>query len=113
MALTVSNYPTDLNASELYPAGRGERGIIARRLKLVITSEGGASNTITAAELGFSKLLWCSNLCDTANGKIYLAVVDPTLNTLQLAATAADTAADVTSTASYITVVGTPTDRVN
>ena len=110
----VSNYPTDINASELYPFGKGSRDIIARRLKLVLTGQGGQTNTIGAAALGFTQLLWASNGFDDTNNLGYPSVIDPVANVLLLLDIGGSPApADVTTTAFYITVIGTPTDRVN
>lgn len=104
----VSLYPTNLGTSEWYTLTPGGKRYVNRRLKLVLTGQGGTTNTIPAAALGFRNLVSCTNLTDTTNSKIYLANVDPTLNTIQLTATAADTVADVTTTAAYITVTGEP-----
>lgn len=90
-----------------YPAGKGSREIVSKSLLLVLTGQGGATNTIGAAALGFTTLLDCSNLIDSTNSKLYLASVDPVNNVILLAATAADTYADITTTAAYITVTGT------
>lgn len=100
----VSIYPTGADSY----IGRDQQ-VVRRRLKLVLTGQGGLTNTITAAALGFSKLHECSGLVDTAGGKGYLAVVDPTLNTIILFdGAAAPAPVDVTSTASYICVTGNP-----
>lgn len=103
----VSLYPTSgIATAEWEEGGQVDKHHLVRRLKLVLTGQGGTSNTIGASALGFSSLLSCSNLWDATNSKVYLAVVDPVNNVILLAATAADTAADVTSTATYITVKG-------
>lgn len=103
------------SAVSLYPAsrqvtyrGRDQR-ILSLRLKLVLTGQGGLTNTIGADALGFNELLDCSALVDTTNGKVYPAVVDPTLNIIILAdGSAAPAPVDVTTTAAYITVHGFP-----
>lgn len=79
---------------------------VEKNLKLVLTGQGGTSNTIGAAALGFGSIIKCSNLWDATNGKSYQAVVDPVNNVILLSAVAADTPADVTTTAAYITVMG-------
>lgn len=105
-ATAVSYYPTQLGSSELL-GGLGQRGVVTKRLKLVLTGQGGASNTIGATALGFKTLIGCSNLYDATNGKLYQAAVDPVNNVVLLSAIAADTVADVTTTAAYINVTGT------
>lgn len=105
-ASAVSLFPTSLSSGEFTEAGPSTKRYLTRRLKLVLTGQGGATNTIGALALGLRTVVRCSNLFDNQNGKIYLAVVDPTTNTINLAATVADTIADVTSTAAYITVTG-------
>lgn len=110
-ASAVSDYPST-GAGELYPFGRGDRSVIMKRLKLVLSGQGGQTNTIGAAALGFSQLIDCSNLFDNTNSKGYPAVVDPTTNTIVLLdGSAAPAPVDVTSTATYITVIGSPTLR--
>lgn len=104
----VSLYPTGLGEAEYFPCGADNRNIITRRLKLVLTGEGGQTNTIGAAALGFSSLISCSNLFDDTNNVGYPAVVDPVANIiLLLDGAAAPAPVDVTSTATYITVTGT------
>ena len=105
-ASAVSDYPTDLSR-RFYP-DKGNRQVIQKTLKLVLTGQGGQTNTIGAAALGFSQLISCSNLFDDENNKVYQAVVDPVANVILLSAIAADTTADITANATYITVVGSP-----
>lgn len=109
----VSLYPspgpsaTIARPSQWFPGGKDTREIFASTLKLVLTGQGGSTNTIGATALGFNTLLDCSNLIDATNGKLFLAAVDPVNNIINLSAVAADTFADITTTAAYITVVGT------
>lgn len=103
-ASAVSYYPTQLGSSEILG---GARGTVLKRLKLALTGQGGATNTIGATALGFKSLIRCDNLYDATNGKIYKAVVDPVNNVVLLSAVAADTVLDVTTTAAYINVLGT------
>lgn len=106
-AAAVSLYPANNIASaEWQSGGPNNQRYLNRRLKLVLTAQGGAANTIDASTLGLATLVACSNLYDATNGKIYLAVVDPVNNVILLAATAADTVADITTTVAYITVTG-------
>ena len=98
----VSIYPT---GNDRY-VGNGTE-VVERGLKLVLTGQGGQSNTIGAAALGFSRLLSCSNLFDDTNNLVYGAVVDPVANVILLDAGNAGTPTDVTATA-YITVQGNP-----
>lgn len=83
--------------------------LVVKRLKLVLTGQGGLTNTIGAHALGFELLVDCSTLYDATNGKGYPAAVDPTTNTIVLFdGAAAPAPVDVTSTATYITVYGVP-----
>ena len=107
-ASAVSLYPTDIMAAERFP-DKGQRGVITRSLKLVLTGEGGLTNTIGSSALGFTKVLACSNLWDKTNGKGYPAVIDPVLDIVVLLdGAAAPAPVDVTSSETYITVTGTP-----
>lgn len=82
---------------------------IMRRLVLVLTGQGGQTNTIGATALGFSTLISCSTLFDDTNNKGYPAAVDPVTNTINLFdGAAAPAPVDVTSSAAYITVTGFP-----
>lgn len=111
-ASAVSLYPTD-GSAERYP-DKGNRDVIERRLKLVLTGQGGQTNTIGASALGFSKLISCGILFDDENNVGYPAVVDPVANIiLLLDGAAAPAPVDVTSTAAYITVTGSAKMRVN
>ena len=104
----VSLYPTGLGEAEYFPCGVDNRNIVTRRLKLVLTGQGGQTNTIGAAALGFDKLLQTSNLFDDSNNVGYPAVIDPVLNViLLLDGAAAPAPVDVTAAATYITVTGT------
>jgi hypothetical protein len=102
----VSLYPTSIGTSEFQSFGPGGVRMLVRRLKLVLTGQGGATNTIGATALGFKTLVRCSNLLDVTNSKSYQAVVDPVNNVILLSAIAADTFADITTTVAYITVEG-------
>lgn len=107
-ASAVSLYPTALGAAEWFPRGKDDRTVITRRLKLVLTGQGGQTNTIGASALGFTEVLECSNLFDDTNNVGYAAVVDPVTNViLLLDGAAAPAPVDVTTTAAYITVTGT------
>jgi uncharacterized protein (DUF697 family) len=104
-ATAVSRSTADFRASEF--VGFQRFGITLKRLKLVLTGQGGATNTIPASALGFTTLLWCSNLYDKTNGAVYRAAVDPTTNTIVLAAIAGNAVADVTTTEAHIVIAGT------
>ena len=96
--------------SEIYPAGKGERRIVERSLKLTLTGQGGQTNTIGASALGFVKLLKVTSLWDAQNSKGYPAVVDPVNNVvILLDGNTTPTPVDVSSTAAYIRVTGVPT----
>lgn len=91
-----------------FPAGEGSRGVIEKQLLLVLTGQGGQTNTISASVLGFDKLISASVLWDATNSKGYPAVVDPVNNILILLSGADPQApVDVTTTAAYIRVTGT------
>lgn len=106
-ASAVSLYPTAIDEGELFPFGKENRSILMRRLKLVLTGQGGQTNTIGAAALGFGRIISASNLFDDTNNLVYGTVVDPVANVILLDAGSSGTPTDVTSTATYITVVGT------
>lgn len=108
-ASAVSLYPpTDLTAAERYPQGKDNRNVIQRSLKLVLTGQGGQTNTIPASALGLTTLFEAGVLWDATNSKGYSAVIDPVNNILILLdGSAAPAPIDVTTTAAYITVTGT------
>lgn len=101
----VSLYPTG-NASEFFPFGKGDRDVIGRRLKLVLTGQGDAIDQITASSLGFTKLFWCSQAFDDDGDILVDAVVNPILNIIMLSI-AADGATAVYTGSIYLTVIGT------
>jgi hypothetical protein len=102
----VTPYPTgDIALSEWPSAGKDNRGTYKRRVKVALTGQGSAANSIPAAAFGFAKLLSCTPLVDITNSKVVAAAVDPTRN-IVLLADATGAPADVTSAASYITVEG-------
>lgn len=105
-AVSVTAGPNSLSVR--WPAGKGSRDIVEYGLKLVLTGQGGATNTIGASALGFTTLLSCSVLWDATNSKGYPAVIDPVNNILILLSGADPQApVDVTTTAAYIRVTGT------
>ena len=106
-ASAVTDYPTDGSATT-YVSGKGSRDVVQRRCKLVLTGQGGQTNTIPASAFGFETLISCSNLFDDSNNLVYGAVVDPVANVIILDAGNAGTPTDVTAAATYMTVVGTP-----
>lgn len=102
----VTPYPgaASLSASEFR---LNRPSLVARRLQLVLTGQGGQTNTITAHALGLSVIVGCSPLWDATNSKGYPAVIDPVNNILVLLdGSAAPAPVDVTTTAAYITVWG-------
>lgn len=104
----VALYPTT-GGADFYPAGKGDKTLVMKRLKLTLTGQGGATNTIGAAALGFDQLVSASTLWDAQNSKGYPAVIDPVNNVIILLdGAAAPAPVDVTSTGGYITVVGSP-----
>jgi hypothetical protein len=96
----------NISAAEFY---QRNSQLVVRRLKLVLTGQGGQTNTIGAHALGFELLVDCSTLFDATNSKGYPAAIDPVNNILVLFdGAAAPAPVDVTSTATYITVYGVP-----
>lgn len=114
-ASAVDLYPTAATGGgEWFPAGKGSRNVIGRRLKLTLTGQGGATNTIPAAALGFKTLYFANDLWDSQNSKGYPTTIDPVNNILILLdGAAAPAPVDVTSTGAYVTVIGEPTLSIN
>lgn len=111
LSAAVALYPTFDNGgqqtSETYIGGLDQRALLQRSFKLTLTGQGGQTNTITAAALGYAKLVSADNLFDDENNKIYPTVVDPVANVLLLAdGSAAPAPVDVTSNAAYVVVRG-------
>lgn len=111
LSAAVALYPTFANGgqqvSETYIGGLDRRALLQRSFKLTLTGQGGQTNTITAAALGFARLVSADNLFDDENNKIYPTVVDPVANVLLLAdGAAAPAPVDVTSNAAYVVVRG-------
>jgi hypothetical protein len=96
----------NISAAEFY---QRNSQLVVRRLTLVLTGQGGQTNTIGAHALGFELLVDCSTLFDDTNNKGYPAAVDFATNTIVLFdGSAAPAPVDVTSSAAYITVYGVP-----
>jgi hypothetical protein len=70
-ALTASG--VTILASYRSGGNTGKR-TLHRQLQLALTGQGGASNTIAASALGFTRIEGCSNLLDTNTHEIYPAV---------------------------------------
>jgi hypothetical protein len=103
----VSPYPTgDIARSEWPTVGKGDRSRYTRTVKLVLTGQGTATNSIPASAFGFTKLLTCGPLIDITNSKVIPAGVDPTRNIVIIGGGAANIPQDITSAESYITVEG-------
>lgn len=104
-AVTLYGANATLQVANQFHARQEE--LVWRRLTLVLTGQGGLTNTITAAALGFDILINCTGLYDKTAGKGYLAVVDPSTNTIILFdGAAAPAPVDVTTTVAYISVMG-------
>ena len=99
----VSLYPTSFGEAEDYAS---MKGIFYRRMKLVLTGQGTAANSIGAAALGFKKLVSCSQLFDVTGAKVIPATVDPVNNVILLGAPGTGKPTDVTTTVAYIMVWG-------
>lgn len=100
----VSLQPTSLSEAEFWLTKR--RGLFMRRIKLTGASAGGATNRITAAALGFTKLVDCGSLFDSTNNKVIPAVVDPVNNVILLGAGTTLAVGDLSSVTGYINVSG-------
>jgi hypothetical protein len=103
-AVSLYGGVSNMSAAEFYV---NRPSLVVRRLKLVLTGQGGQTNTITAHALGFELMVTCSTLFDDANDKGYPAAIDPVTQTINLFdGAAAPAPVDVTSSAAYITVIG-------
>jgi len=102
-ASAVSNYPTELNAAELYPFGKGSRGFIMRRLKITTVT---AADTATAAVLGLGKVVAAFSGYNGSSAGSFAVGVDPVNNGIHIGT-------GPSSATVYITVIGTPSERVN
>jgi hypothetical protein len=100
----VSLQPTSLSEAEFWLTKR--RGLFMRRVKLTNVTVGGAANRITAAALGFKKLVSCDSLFDSTNNKIIPATVDPVNNVVLLGAGTTLAVGDVTGVTGYLNVAG-------
>lgn len=102
----VSQYPA--NRSRDRYVDLSQRGLVWRQLKLTLTGQGGATNTIGATAIGFKRIHQCSSVWDAEHSKGYPAVVDPVNNIIILLdGSAAPAPVDVSSTAAYVSVLGT------
>lgn len=99
----VSLFPPSFAEAEDYAS---MKGIFFRRLKLVLTGQGTAANSIGAAALGFKKLVSCTQLFDVTGAKVIPATVDPVNNVILLGAPGTGVPTDVTTTVAYIMVWG-------
>lgn len=73
MAALASTAVTVVNATNLVALGSPR--LTMKRLTLVLTGQGGATNTIGATALGFTSLLSCSNATADDDGFLYPAMV--------------------------------------
>jgi len=58
-----------------YQVMLGGARLTIKRLTLVLTGQGGSTNTIDASTLGFTEMLACSNATADDNGFLYPAMV--------------------------------------
>jgi hypothetical protein len=101
----VSLYPTSLAEAEFYGS---KKSTFTRRIKLTGITQGGATNRLTAAALGFKRLVDCGPYYQTSGTPtIFPAVVDPVNNIILLGAPGTGALADVTASTGYIVVTGT------
>lgn len=80
---------------------------VCRKLKLVLTGQGGSTNKITAAILGFQSIEQCSNANSDGDDHVYCAAPSYDGSFLTLKASATDALADITDTV-RIVVKGPP-----
>ena len=73
MAALASTAVTVVKATNLVALGTPRLTI--KRLTLVLTGQGGATNTIGATALGFTSLISCSNATADDDGFLYPAMV--------------------------------------
>lgn len=73
MAALASSAVTVLSATNLVALGSPRLTI--KRLTLVLTGQGGATNTIGATALGFTSFIGCTNATADDNGFLYPAMV--------------------------------------
>lgn len=102
----VSLHPSDnIEAAEWASPGKGNRGVYTRRFLLTINGQGGRTNYISAAVLGFAKLLGCSNGYDGGTGVVHRAAIDPVKN---IVIVGDPIIGDIVALNFYITVEGIP-----
>lgn len=100
----VSFYPTSLSSSDFVLQNQR---FTVHRLKLVLTGQGGLTNTIGFAALGMSIIVFATSLWDATNSVGYAVAIDPVNSLLVLLdGAAAPAPVDVTSSAAYITLIG-------
>ena len=101
----VSLQPTSLREAEFYTA---KKQAFTRRIKLTSITQGGSTNKLTAAALGFKNLIACGNFHRTdGTPAIVPAAVDPVNNIILLGAGASNAVGDVTAATGFIVVTGT------
>jgi hypothetical protein len=100
----VSLFPASFREAEFYVS---QKGAFTRRIKLTSITQGGNTNRLTAAALGFKKLLSCSPYYQTSGTPtVFPATVDPVNNIIVLGAPGTGAIADVSASTGYITVTG-------
>ena len=105
LASQVSLTPASLAEAEFYVS---KKAAFSRRVKLTSVTVGGSTNKITAAALGFKKLVGCGNFHRTdGTPAIIPAAVDPVNNIILLGAGASNAVGDVTGATGHIVVTGT------
>jgi hypothetical protein len=101
----VSLQPTSLREAEYYSA---KKATFTRRVKLTSITQGGSTNRLTAASLGFKSLVWCGNYHQTSGTPTIIpAAVDPVNNVILLGAGASNAVGDAAASTGYIVVTGT------
>jgi hypothetical protein len=104
-ASAVTLQPTSLAEAEFYAS---KKGTFTRRIKLTSVTQGGSTNRLTAAALGFRKLVNCGNYHQTSGTPTIIpAAVDPVNNIILLGAGASNAVGDVTTSTGFIVVTGT------
>ena len=101
----VSLQPTSLAEAEYYGS---KKGVFTRRIKLTSITQGGSTNRLTAAALGFKKLVSCGCYHQTSGTPTIIpAAVDPVNNIILLGAGASNAVGDAAASTGFIVVAGT------
>jgi hypothetical protein len=98
-------YPSE-RGNDFYPTRNQQ--VLQKSFVLTLTGQGTETNAIPASALGFGTLFGAFGLWDAQNSIGYGTVIDPVNNNLVLCNVSTGAPVDVTSTAAYVTVIGSP-----